>query len=407
MNTCENLAATASDGVAAALRAVDCYANQTAAAGFSRLFGADGALLPALTILLTLYIAFFAFSLITGRSRIGISALTPRMMTLGLVLTFATSWVAYQGFVWNLAIGAPDQLAGILAGTDGSATAIFAGKLDLLFMAIADAAAAAGQGADAAGGTEAAATNAAAAVAPSSSFTPANLMWFAALLLLLGTVGVLVTARIALAILLALGPVFIVMALFSGTRGLFVGWLRGVVLTGIVPLFVVIGGGLMMELMVPVIATLSDGIAINGRAAIALFLIACIHMALMGIVMKVAATVVSGWQVFGFAGSAGRSSASSSQPAPPAAAGVQIAPVTAPAQVTAIRQQQAMAAVGGAMGMAQGAPPATTIRENHKTIVSGAPGHSAALPSLSASRARGVGSRFRSSRPTQFREIRK
>ena len=56
----------------------------------------DGALLPALTILLTLYVAFFAFSLITGRCRLGISALTPRMITLGLVLTFATSWIAYQ-----------------------------------------------------------------------------------------------------------------------------------------------------------------------------------------------------------------------------------------------------------------------------------------------------------------------
>ena len=32
------------------------------------------------------------------------------MMTLGLVLTFTTSWVAYQGVVWNLAVGAPDQL---------------------------------------------------------------------------------------------------------------------------------------------------------------------------------------------------------------------------------------------------------------------------------------------------------
>ncbi|RYD93492.1 MAG: type VI secretion protein, partial [Sphingomonadales bacterium] len=202
--------------------------------------------------------------------------------------------------------------------------------------------------------------------------------------------------------------VFIVMALFSGTRGLFVGWLRGVVLTGVVPLFVVVGGGMMMELMVPIIANLSDGVAINGRAAIALFLIACIHMALMGIVMKVAATVVSGWQVFGLAGQGERSGASAAQPAPQQVVGVQPAPVTAaPAQVSAMRQQQAMAAVGGAMGTAQGAPPSTTLRESHKTIVAGAPGQSASLPSLPASRARGVGSRFRSSRPTQFREIRK
>jgi type IV secretion system protein VirB6 len=35
---------------------------------FRRLFGGEGALTPALTILLTLYIAFFAVSLLTGRS---------------------------------------------------------------------------------------------------------------------------------------------------------------------------------------------------------------------------------------------------------------------------------------------------------------------------------------------------
>src|SRR6187549_960929 len=95
-------------GVAASLRAVDCAASATAQAAFGRLFGSDGALLPVLTILLTLYVAFFAFSLITGRSRLGISALTPRMITIGMVLTFATSWIAYQSFFWNLMVGGPD-----------------------------------------------------------------------------------------------------------------------------------------------------------------------------------------------------------------------------------------------------------------------------------------------------------
>ena len=110
MSACTQLAEGAAAGVAPALRAVDCLANETTAAAFGRLFGGGGALVPALTILLTLYIGFFAVSLLTGRSRLGISALTPRMMTLGLVLTFATSWAAYQGVVWNLAVGGPGEL---------------------------------------------------------------------------------------------------------------------------------------------------------------------------------------------------------------------------------------------------------------------------------------------------------
>jgi type IV secretion system protein VirB6 len=245
MSACAELAANASSGVAPALRAVDCLANETTAAAFGRLFGGNGALVPALTGLLTLYIAFFAISLLTGRSRLGISALTPRMMTLGLVLTFATSWIAYQSVVWNLAVGAPDQIASVLTGTRGSATRIFADRIDIVFAAIAEVATGSGQSAQGAG-----------AGTTSGSFTPANVMWLGALLLLLGTVGILVTARIALAVLLAVGPVFVVFALFSGTRGLTAGWLRAVVLTAITPLFVVTGGGIVMELLVPVIGAL-------------------------------------------------------------------------------------------------------------------------------------------------------
>ncbi len=190
-------------GVAASLRAVDCVANGVTTQAFGRLFAPGGSLVPVLTILLTLYVAFFAISLLLGRSRLGVRSLTPRMITLGLVLTFATSWLAYQSVVWNLAIGGPDWLATMVTGSDGSATNVFADKLDVVFAAIQQASQ--GQQGEV------------------SAFSPAGIMWLGAMLLLLGTVGVLVTARIALAVLVALGPIFVVMALFDGTRGLFTG----------------------------------------------------------------------------------------------------------------------------------------------------------------------------------------
>ena len=141
MNACADLVANASAGAAPALRAVDCLANQTAGSVFARLFGSEGSLLPALTILLTIYIAMFAFALITGRSRLGVSVLTPRMMVLGLVLTFATSWMAWQQVVWNLAVGAPDQIAGLIMGESGSASVLFADRIDMVMAAIAEVAA--------------------------------------------------------------------------------------------------------------------------------------------------------------------------------------------------------------------------------------------------------------------------
>src|SRR5262245_14418053 len=125
MSACELLTEQASGGVAPALRAVDCLAGETVASAFARLFGSGGTLLPALTIALTRYIALFGFGLRTGRSRLGVAALTPQMLTLGLVVTFATSWVAYSQVVWNLATGAPDEIASVITGARGSATEIF------------------------------------------------------------------------------------------------------------------------------------------------------------------------------------------------------------------------------------------------------------------------------------------
>lgn len=385
MNACQDLAVNASAGVGPALSAVDCFANQTAANAFGRLFGTQGSLLPALTILLTLYIAFFAISLLTGRTRLGISALTPRMMTLGLVLTFATSWVAYQGVVWNLTVGSADQLAAILTGTDGSATAVFAEKLDLIFNAIATTASQAGQGAQAVPGGPGLAT-------------PTGLMWLAAIILLLGTVGVLVTARIALAILLAVGPVFVVMALFGGTRGLFVGWLRAMVMTAITPLFVVVGGSITLELMVPLVAGLANGVEINGQAAIGLFLVACVHMALMIMAGRIGGTMVAGWSVFGLSG---QSSAELESPAPTPVVHAENPTAVAAAQAAASRERTILAPAAEQGGAT--APTASSHRET-RVVSAATPQFNPSLPPLPAQRARGVGSRFRAA-PSTIREM--
>ena len=400
MSACEQVAAQASAGVAPALRAVDCLAGETTAAAFGRLFGSGGALLPALTIILTLYIAFFAISLLTGRSRLGISALTPRMLTLGMVLTFATSWVAYQGVVWNLTVGAPDQIAGVLMGARGSATQLFADRIDMVFAAIADAANA---GKDAAQAAAAQGAQGAATAAASGSFTPGNLMWLGALLLLLGTVGVLVTARIALAVLLALGPVFLVFALFSGTRGLCAGWLRGLVLTAITPLFVVVGGGIVLELLVPVVGALNGPEGVNGRAALALFLLASVHVALMAMVLRVAGPIVAGWQVFGLAGNDKDRADPASAPAP-ALPGATYAASQPFAAGGAGRAAVVLQGADGAAAAPSVAAPAST--HGQRTIVHQTSGATAPLlPPLARQRARGIGSRFAAPQPGRAREF--
>jgi type IV secretion system protein VirB6 len=114
----------------------------------------------------------------------------------------------------------------------------------------------------------------------------------------LGTVGTLIVAKIALAGLLAIGPVFIILALFRSTWGLFEGWLKALVLFMMVPLFVVLIGGGALALVAPLISVaVSEQNDDARRAAIMLLLATCIYSALIVMVIKMAATIVAGWRL--------------------------------------------------------------------------------------------------------------
>ena len=282
MNTCPPFGAAGPASIADALSKVDCLTAEATQVSFNRLFGPGGSLTPALTILLTLYVAFFAVNLLTGRSALRVSLMTPRMMTMGLVLTFVTSWIAYQSVVWNLAVGAPDQVAGVLLGSSGSATHLFADRLDALFTAV----------------TNAANSLSGEAETSAKLASPSNMLWVSALMLLLGTVGVLVVCRIALAALLMLGPVFIVLALFQGTRGLFEGWLKAVVAFAMVPLLtVVMGSGAVITIMPMVQGLATSGGEVSLRTSVGIMVASMVYFALMFLVVELARSLTSGWKL--------------------------------------------------------------------------------------------------------------
>jgi len=376
---CDLAAQSMGTGVSAALSAVDCIASGVSEQAFNRLFGTEGQLALALTIVLGLYVAGFGISLMLGRSNLGVRALLPRMITLGLVLTFATSYVAFSTIFYNIFIGGPDQIAGILTGVRGeSATAVFAQKLDVVFMAIQQAS----------GDTK-----------DISAFSPPGMMWIGAMLLLLGTVGLLVTARIALALLLALGPIFVVLALFEGTRGLFTGWLKGLTMMALAPLFAVLGGSIMLEMAVPVLAAL---VAVPGQidqqAAMAFFLIGAVHMALMLLSLKVASSMVAGWQVFGLVPDKERSRSNDGprpvpvpQPVGTAPRNTNVAPPSpglAPRRVDVGPLQTVFAA--------NDTGPASTVSRETRVYATGGGGGQVVPLNPATSRTRGIGNRFRS-----------
>jgi type IV secretion system protein VirB6 len=342
MSQCASFGAEGPAGVADALQKVDCLANDATAVSFGRLFGAHGSFTTALTIILTLYIALLAFNLLTGRSALRVSVLTPRMMTLGLVLTFATSWIAYQSVVWNLATGAPDEIAGVLIGSKGSATTLFAQQLDGFFAAITDAAS------NAQSNPATAAVNPATIAAASSMTSPTNILSIGALLMLLGTVGVLVVCRLALAALLILGPIFIVLALFEGTRGLFEGWLKSVAMFALVPLLTVVMGSGALGAIAPMVEGLQQaGTDIPLKTAVSILVASIIYLSLMMLVFKVAANLTRGWrlgraQTFAQAQFAGAFGGGAPQLAPIPAAAAAAAPI---AGVTSDRVRSTVASL--------------------------------------------------------------
>ena len=169
------------------------------------------------------------------------------------------------------------------------------------------------------------------------------------------------------------------------------------------PLFAVLGGTLMLELATPVLSSLmaTPG-QIDVRPAMAFFMIGAVHLALMAMVMKVTSTMVAGWSVFGFAGS-GRSSDDAQGRAASAAPAAALAPAA-----TGLSRERAMtsgmsAAPARDIRVATGAPAAandsgagTTSRETR--IITGAAlsGGTGQPASTALSRARGIGSRFKS-----------
>ena len=311
MSQCAPFGAEGPAGVADALSKVDCLATDATSVSFGRLFGAHGSFQTALTIILTLYVALLAFNLLTGRSALRISVLTPRMMTLG-------PGADLRDLVDRLSVGGVeprDRRAGRdrqRAGRHATARrpSLFAQQLDGLFTAITDAV----ERHPIHAGSQPPRLPRAWPRRPTSCGSRRCI-------LLLGTVGVLVVCRLALAALLIIGPVFIVLALFEGTRGLFEGWLKSVAMFALVPLLTVVMGSGALVAIAPMVAGLGAERRARFRSgrAVSILVAAIIYLSLMLLVFKVAGMLTRGWRL-GRAQAAPPASAASARRAPGAAA---------------------------------------------------------------------------------------
>ena len=299
---CPDISLVGSVSVSDSIEAMDCHINMAVSTGYDRLFGQGGAFGYALQGMLVIYIALIGIGFMTGRTRLTMAMMSPRIMTMVLVLTFVSVWPAYHAVFYGLFMGGPDEVAAALLGQRGSAVMDFAQQLDGLFVKFADIARVLDPATAQAAATHTTVqsgitvVNTAAQAPRPMSVT---LFWLSGLCLLVSTLGVLILTRLVLYLLLILGPVFILFALFPQTRGLFNGWLRTSLIFAMAPLFTVLGGTAAMLLFVPLI----DSIGANPQAAatevqpmVILFMGSLIYAAFLCVLMWVSASLVKDWQ---------------------------------------------------------------------------------------------------------------
>ena len=296
MAYCPQITLVGETSVSGSLQAMDCHITMAVQTGYDRLFGAGGVFGPALQLMLIIYIALIAYGFLTGRTQLTLSMMSPRIVTMVLVLTFVTAWPAYHAVFYGLLMNGPDEVAAALLGQHGSAVMNFAQGLDGLFVKFAEIAQALDGNVP---GQAAAAKADAAAAMLGPKPMPVTLFWLSGLFMLVSTLGALILTRMVLYLLLIIGPLFIVLGLFPQTRGLFNGWIRTSLIFSLAPMLIVLGGTASLMLFVPLIESIGNDPQAAVKAVqpmVILFMGSLIYCAFLFTLMWVAASLVRDWQ---------------------------------------------------------------------------------------------------------------
>jgi type IV secretion system protein VirB6 len=237
------------------LNVVDCNVGGLVRSGYGAFFEPNSTLSVLLTSMLTIYIAILGFQFMLGRTRLLIGEATLTVVKIGAILALTTQWSSYQILVYDFLFRGPAQLANVVMGGFQPQGSLFRGDvfdgLQSVFDALnayaamfaknMPATAIQGAGSGAAGfGSQA--------------------LSISAMILLLCTLGILLAAKVVLALLLAVGPIFIALILFSATRGLFEGWLRAAIAFAFGSLSVTLVLGFALTVLEPSLLRLRDNV---------------------------------------------------------------------------------------------------------------------------------------------------
>ena len=230
--------------VGGVLETVDCHIRFLVHDTYRELVGPNTLFATAFTGLLTIYIALLGYQLLFGRGGLRVTELPIVALKLGLILAFLTSWAAYQTLIFNLLFDGPAEIMKVLVGPLSARGASFDGDvMGGVQRAFEDMSGAA----SIYGGMASPTAN----LLQGGPMLGSGLLWLTAITLLLLTLGLIIAAKIVLAFLLAIGPIFIGMLLFDQTRGLFEGWMRAAFSAAMAPLAVHVFGAVMLMILQP------------------------------------------------------------------------------------------------------------------------------------------------------------
>jgi type IV secretion system protein VirB6 len=233
------------------LGSVDCNIRVMSEAGYQAATGPNSQLALVLTSLLTIYVAIYGLRLLLGLAPLRVGDTTVTALKIGLILALATSWTTYQQVVFNTLFHGPEQLAASMMGAMQPQESLLRGNpFDGLQVAY-DQLQAAALFFQRVSPPAASPFTGGVAFAAFSLNSASYLMIFA-------TLGVVLTAKIVLGLLLALGPIFIALLLFDSTRGVFEGWLRASLAFAFAPLFAILSLAIQLTLIEPQILALAD-----------------------------------------------------------------------------------------------------------------------------------------------------
>lgn len=206
---------------------VDCQAQNLGSFGFQALASPDSSLSPLLTLALTIFVALMGYRLLIGNPPQGREAV-PAAIKVGIVLLLATSWPAFNIVVYDVTMRGPAELAqsiGEPAGIPGAT----GGLVDRLQRADDAMAELVVRGPGQSSGLAGSGVSPAGRWVPFDTLRSGSMLEQGRTLFLTSSIAAFASVRLIAGLLLALGPLFALFLLFDGTRGLFEGWLRGLV----------------------------------------------------------------------------------------------------------------------------------------------------------------------------------